>query len=168
MILQATKKAQDFIGIKTADIPDASDAFWCWHVNLFFINRKKCLLVTHTKSLYSVFLYGVVKKELPSLAQRIGASLKEQMRRDDFTIAQISYLLENLGEVAYAKTTDRSTLGTMNDMMHAIKIHVTYDDTTDEQFLSAKINQTPYSRHEFAYLKDEFRHQIESQIRGEV
>ena len=168
MILQATKKVQEFIGIKTASIPDASDAFWCWHVNLFFINRKKCLLVTHTRSLYSVFLYGVVKKELPSLAQRIGATLKEQMRRDDFTIAQISYLLENLGEIAYAKTSDRGTLGTMNDMMHAIKLHVIHNDTTDEQFLSGKVNQTPYSRHEFAYPKDEFRHQIEKQMARNV
>ena len=158
MILQATKKMQDFTGVKTAEVPDETDHFECWHANLFYLNRKKCLLITHNESIYSLFLYNVVKKEVPTLMARIKEQLKEQMRRDDFTIALIAYMLESLGEIRYAKTSDRSVLGYMNEMVHAVKWYAEYDGTVDVTDLNRRINETPYKKAEYAYSKDELKH----------
>ena len=164
MILQSTKKLQDFAGVKTAEVPDETERFQSWHANLFYLNRKKCLLITHTESLYSVFLYNVSKKEVPTLTERIREQLKEQMRRDDFTIAQIACMLESLGEIRYAKTSDRGVLGLMNDMVHAVKWHVEYDGTVDVFDLNRRLNAKPYKKAGFAYSKDELKHLLSIQI----
>ena len=164
MILQATKKMQDFVGVKTAEVPDGTEQFQSWHANLFYLNRKKCLLLTHNESIYSLFLYNVVKKEVPTLTERIKKQLKEQMRRDDFTIAQIAHMLESLGEIHYAKTSDRSVLGYMNDMVHAVKWYAEYDGTVDVSDLNRRINETPYKKAEFAYPKDELKHLLSGRL----
>jgi hypothetical protein len=158
MILQATQKMQDFVGVKTTEVPDETDHFECWHANLFYLNRKKCLLLTHNESIYSLFLYNVVKKEVPTLIERIKNQLKEQMRRDDFTIAQIAHMLESLGEIRYAKTSDRKVMGHLNDMVHTVKWHAEYDGTIDVSDLNRRLNAKPYKMAEFAYPKDELKH----------
>ena len=164
MILQATKKMQDFAGVKTSEVPDETEQFESWHANLFYLNRKKCLLLTHNESLYSLFLYNVVKKEVPTLIERIKEQLKEQMRRDDFTIAQIAYMLESLGEIRYAKTSDRGVLGLMNDMVQAVKWHAEYDGTIDVFDLNRRLNAKPYKKAEFAYSKDELKHLLSGRL----
>lgn len=160
MILQATKKMQDFIGVKTAEVPDETEQFQSWHANLFYLNRKKCLLLTHNESIYSLFLYNVSKKEVPTLTERIKEQLKEQMRRDDFTIAQIAYMVESLAEIRYAKTSDRRVLGYMNDMVHAVKWYAEYEGTVDVSDLNRRINETPYKKADYAYSKDELKHRL--------
>jgi hypothetical protein len=164
VILQSTKKLQDLVGVKTSYIPDETERFQSWHANLFYLNRKKCLLLTHNESIYSLFLYNVVKKEVPTLMARIKEQLKEQMRRDDFTIAQIASMLESLGEIRYAKTSDRKVLGYMNNMIHTIQWHADYDETTDEFALSRRLNKTPYKKADYAYSKDELKHLIAERL----
>lgn len=164
MLLQSTKKMQDFVGVKTAEVPDETQRFQSWHANLFYLNRKKCLLLTHNESLYSLFLYNVSKKELPMLMERIEKQLKEQMRRDDFTIAQIAFVLESLDEIRYTKTSDRSVLGYMNDMSYIVKSRAAYNETTDALDLSRRLNSTPYKKAGFAYSLDMFKHLINEHL----
>lgn len=161
MILQLTKKAQAFVGAQTLLNADPEDAFLCWHVNLFYLNGKKSLLITHTESLYSVFLYSVTKKELPSILTRIKTQLIEQMYRDNFSAPQMHYVTDPLIDILHAKTSNRSVLGTMNDMVFAIKTHAYHKNTTDAFYLSSIVNHTPYKRHKYAYTKDEFKYQID-------
>ncbi len=139
------------VGVKTTELPKASDAFISWHGNIFMIGRKKCLLVTHNESLYSVFLYGVTKKEMKDLAEILKSRLAELLRRDDFTLPQIVKMLDTLETITYMKTSDRSVIGNMNDMVQMLKY---YNMTEDELTLSGKINHTPYSRGKFYFPSD--------------
>ncbi len=159
MIIQATKKLQDFLGIKTTDLPLKSEHFDAWHGNVFMIGRKKALLVTHNESLYSVFLYGITKKQIPILFDTICDSLIELMRRDDFTIAEIATMLKSLETLHYAKTSDRSVTGNMNDMVHMLKY---YNMTESELHLAQKINHTPYQRGKFYFPRDILKTILES------
>lgn len=151
MIIQATKKLQDMVGVKTTELPTSFDSFVSWHGNIFMLGRKKCLLVTHNESLYSIFLYGVTKKEMKNLAEILRSSLAELLRRDDFILPQIVKILETLESITYMKTSDRSVIGNMNDMVHMLKY---YNMTEDELSLSARINHTPYSRGKFNFPSD--------------
>lgn len=85
------------------------------------IGHKKCLLLTHNESLYSIFLYGLTKKSIPTLFDVVCDMLTELMRRDDFTIAQITKMLKSLETLTYTKTSDRSVTGNMTDMTHLLK-----------------------------------------------
>jgi len=153
MVLQATKKLQDFLGIKVISVPENIDSFSCWHANIFLLNRKKCLLITHNESLYTIFIYGVTKKDIPTLFEKIKKRISEQLRRDEFTLPQIANILKTLESIEFAKTSDRSVTGNMNNMVQAIEIHSIYDDTTDEYLLANACNETPYKRGKFYFPK---------------
>ena len=148
--IQATKKLQDFLGINTSELPKEEESFTSWHGNIFMIGRKKCLLVTHNESLYSIFLYGITKKDIKTLSQRLKKQLTELLRRDSFTLSQIVQISETVESITYAKTSDRSVTGNMNDMIHMLKY---FNMTEDELSLSARINSTPYARGKFHFPK---------------
>ena len=151
MIIQATKKLQDFLGIKTSELPNEDEMFDAWHGNIFMVGRKKCLLITHNQSLYSVFIYGITKKHLPELLDIISEFLIEILRRDDFTIPQIKIMLKSLEGLSFTKTSDRSVTGNMVDMVHMLKyMHM----TEDELELAKRINHTPYKRGDFCFPVD--------------
>jgi len=151
MIIQATKKLQDMVNIKTTEVPDEADSFVSWHGNIFMIGRKKCLLVTHNESLYSVFIYGVTKKEMKDLAEILKSRLAELLRRDDFILPHIVKMINTIETITYMKTSDRSVIGNMNDMIHMLKY---YNMTEDELSLSGRLNHTPYSRGKFHFPSD--------------
>jgi hypothetical protein len=158
MVIQATKKLQDMVGVKTIELPAESDSFTSWHGNIFMIGRKKCLLVTHNESLYSVFLYGITKKEMKNLAEILKSRLAELLRRDDFVLPQIVKMLDTLESITYMKTSDRSVMGNMNDMVHMLKY---YNMSEDELSLSVRINHTPYSRGKFHFPVDILKRLLE-------
>jgi len=158
MTIQATKKLQDFLGIKTTDLPTEDERFTLWHGNIFMIGRKKCLLVTHNESLYSIFLYGITKKDIKTLPQTLKKQLTELLRRDEFTLSQIVKMGETMDSVTYTKTSDRSVTGNMNDMIHMLKY---YNMTEDELSLNARTNHTPYARGKFYFPKDILKRLLE-------
>jgi len=158
MTIQSTQKLQDFLGINTSEFPSEEEHFNSWHGNIFMIGRKKCLLVTHNESLYSIFLYGITKKDMKTLPQTLKKQLTELLRRDEFTLSQIVKMSEDMDSIIYTKISDRSVIGNMTDMIHMLKY---YNMTEDELSLSARINSTPYARGKFYFPKDILKRLLE-------
>ena len=154
MTIQATKKLQDFLGIKENEVPHTEEFMSLWHGNVFMIGRRKCLLLTHNESYYSVFVYGVRKSDMKDLPTTIKKFLQELMRIDGFTLSQIVTMAKSIENITYAKTSDKKVLGVMTDMVHMLKY---FNMTEDELALSARLNHTPYKRKEFAYPVDELK-----------
>ena len=48
----------------------------------------------------------------------------------------------------------------MNDMVHAINIHIERSDEINEQELSSRINRTPYKMGDYYYPKDALKAMI--------
>jgi len=151
MTIQATKKLQDFLGIRETEVPSGEKPMHLWHGNIFMIGRKKCLLLTHNESYYSVFVYGVTKKEMKHLPLIVQKYLQELLRRDDFTLAQILKMIETIEPLSFAKTSDRKVQGVMNDMVRMLQY---YNMTESELDLSEKLNDTPYKRQGFVFPRD--------------
>ncbi len=85
-----------------------------WYLNLVWIERQKCLLLTHAGTLFSVFRAGVRIPDLRPLgnylAGAVGTDLRaENLPTDTFTDLQTDSL-------RLAKTANRSTLGFMTEM----------------------------------------------------
>lgn len=152
MTLQATKKLQEFIGVKPTEIE--IDELSSWHGNIFNIGRRKCLLITHTATLYSAFFYGVTKKDLPLLLEMTRDRVIELMRQDNFTLQELSIMRESFVDISYTKTSSRSVLGSMNDMKNMLEW---YDMSEDEVSLSKRINKTPYKIGGYTYPKEALR-----------
>lgn len=112
MILRCTKKLLDVIRPEELATHGPEDEDW--YANLLVLDRRKCLLLTHAGTLFTIFepdvrasdlkatknlIVGLIGREL--LAERLPADVFGDLWADELLIA---------------KTADRSVLGCMNDM----------------------------------------------------
>lgn len=90
-----------------------------WYANLLRINTRKCLLVTHAGTLFSVFIRDVLVADLrplgPFLVPRIQAALAAENLAPD----ALGHL--DPSDLHLAKTASRSVLGPMNDLAFLCK-----------------------------------------------
>jgi len=87
-----------------------------WHANLIRIERRKCLLLTNDRTLYSILIPGVKKKNLDTFRELFALHLKMNLAKEGFGPKDIDKALEEYGEIAIAPTNSRSVLGSMNDL----------------------------------------------------
>jgi hypothetical protein len=83
-----------------------------WYANLLWVEGRKCLLLTHVRTLFSVSAPDVRAADLRPIGPFVAASIQaaladEGLRRDTFG---------DLETVTVAKTADRRITGTMNDL----------------------------------------------------
>ena len=152
MILQSTKKLLDFVDKKPVEIVQKPNPLLSWHGNIFNMGRRKCLLITHTNTLYSLFFYGVTKKDVPHLLNMIRDRVIELMSQDGFTPQDISIMQETFLDIEYTKTSSKSVLGSMIDMKNILEWHNCAVE--DEIQLAKQINKTPYKAGDYIYPKE--------------
>lgn len=114
MILRCTKKLLDVIRpeqLATTN-PDGSD----WYTNLLSFDRRKCLLLTHTDTLFTIFEPEVRASDLRSTH----ALVEHLIGRELLSEALPRGTFGDLGteELLIAKTANRSVLGCMNDIAY--------------------------------------------------
>jgi hypothetical protein len=56
VIVRCTAKTFKLLGIRALTLPVIEPADDDWYVNLLWLDRRKCLLVTHAGTLFSVFM----------------------------------------------------------------------------------------------------------------
>lgn len=114
MILRCTKKLLAVLGTGHAagsgPAPDAQD----WYANLLWFDRRKCLLVTHAATLFSIFEADVRAADLRATRRLVTELVERELRREDLPPATFGHLRSQ--ELIVATTADRSVLGCMNDM----------------------------------------------------
>jgi hypothetical protein len=113
MILRCTKKLLAIIGPVAATgpvpVPDPED----WYANLLWSDRRKCLLLTHSATLFSIFEADVRASDLRATRHLVTRLVERELRRENLPPTTFGLRLE---EVILARTADRSVLGCMNDM----------------------------------------------------
>lgn len=89
-----------------------------WYANLLWIERRKCLLLTHAATMFSVFIPDVRAPELRPPGPLAVAHIHDALRAENLPAAALGPL--DADDVTVAPTADRRVLGTMND--HAVLI----------------------------------------------
>lgn len=102
-----------------AELPPADDD---WYLNLLWVDGKKCLLLTHSGTLFSIFLTGIRKADLKPLGPYLTAAIKAELC-SELLPADILGPLDT-ATVHVAKTASRSTLSFMNDMTYHLRYQV--------------------------------------------
>jgi hypothetical protein len=90
-----------------------------WYANLFWVQRRKCLLVTHAGTLFSVFTPAVRAASLRPLDAFVAPLVTRQLAAEGFPAAALGPL--DCGQACIAKTADRQVLGCMNDIAQACR-----------------------------------------------
>ena len=113
MILRCTKKLLTVLASAVAEpapAPDPED----WYANLIWLDRRTCLLLTHSATLFTIFEADVTASGLRATRQLVTGLIGRELRREGLPAGTFGDLGQQ--EVLLAKTADRSVLGCMNDM----------------------------------------------------
>jgi hypothetical protein len=117
MVVRCTKKM--LVGdrsITLSELPPTDDD---WYLNLLWIARQKCILLTHAGTLFSVFRAGVRSADLRPLGDYLVAAIEIELRAESLPTDTFSEL--EPGSVRLAKTASPSTLGFMNEMAFELR-----------------------------------------------
>ena len=122
VILRCTAKALRLLGDAGRGLADPPPTDDDWYLNLLWIERRKCLLVTHAGTLFSIVLTDVRAAALrpvgPAVVNAIEAALDDEgLPRD--TLGAL-----DPEAVILARTASRSVLGFMNQMATDIEWQV--------------------------------------------
>jgi uncharacterized protein DUF6933 len=116
VVVRCTAKALKLLGLRPATFVEIEAGDDDWYLNLLWFDRRKCLLVAHAGTAFSVFVPDVRKVDLdpigPFLVQAITAAL------DDETLPVDVLGILDPADARIAKTASRRVLGIMNDVAH--------------------------------------------------
>jgi hypothetical protein len=116
MLLRCTSRLLTTIGGKTKPVlnttaPASSDDFYA---NLTWIEGRKCLLVTHAGTLFSIFTPDVRADDLRPIGRFVVPLIKDALNSEGLPSNTFGELV--VDDVELAKTASRSVLGCMNEM----------------------------------------------------
>ena len=95
-----------------------------WYVNLFRISRYKCVLFTNETTLYSLVAFRVGKSEITNLGSLFRHYLRFALKQENIPDQVIFSILQDYMDIQYAKTNNRSVVGSMNEILAEYKFRV--------------------------------------------
>lgn len=119
MILRCTARVLTLLGVRAAALAHVPSSDDDWYLNLIWIERRKCLLLTHAGTLFPVFAAHVRKGEITPIGPYIAGLIEEHLRSEGLAIETFGPLHQ--GDVRLAKTASRSILGVMNDAARHVR-----------------------------------------------
>ncbi|NNH72953.1 hypothetical protein HLB23_24355 [Nocardia uniformis] len=146
MILRCTKKLLTVVGTQRlatpAPKPDPED----WYANLLWIDRRKCLLLTHTATLFTAFEPNVTASVLRATGALTSRLIERELR--DEQLPPHTFVDTGAEELVLAPTADRQVLGCMNDLAFTCEHLIDRSgglDRTDLRDLNRHLHRTIYS-----------------------
>jgi len=118
-LIRCTGKLQKEMGLKKAQLSVVEPRFsylGSWHVNLIYINRRKCVLFVNNRTLFNFLIPDLPRAEIRRLGDLFRLYLKLVIASEGLSSAAQTRIREEYVEVGYAKSNDKSVLGSMNDL----------------------------------------------------
>ena len=125
MILRCTVKALQLLGPTrlVSPPPAADDADW--YLNLLWIERRKCLLLTQSRTLFPVFVPDVHAADLRPLGRWFVTTVEAELRQEGLPIDCFGVL--DADDMQLAKTASHSVLGVKNDVAFQVRYAIAGD-----------------------------------------
>ena len=143
MVLRCTKKLLDVLRPPEVSALEPCDEDW--YANLLVLDRRKCLLLTHAATLFSVFESDVRVGQLRSTREFVSGLLERELQEESLPTDTFGDTRSEA--LVVAKTADRSVLGCMNDLAFLAEVAVgqsgglaSLDDRALNRWLRRNIN----------------------------
>ncbi|MGH2660470.1 MAG: DUF6933 domain-containing protein [Actinomycetota bacterium] len=147
MIVRCTNKLLQLLEARAASLVQAPPTEDDWYANLLWLDRRKCLLLTHDGTLFSVFTADVLKRDLQPFGVYLVWMIEARLREEHLPIDALGEL--DPDSVRLARTASRSVLGFMNDMAQACRYQVEASGglaVTDVEALNRRLLRTLHNR----------------------
>jgi hypothetical protein len=143
MIFRLTQKMAKKIKLSpTQSCPLAASPYIDWSVNLFTAERAQYVIVINTTSLYSLVLHGRGITDSSRFVEYTLECMADFMSRDGFEFLFRRFIVPDAVEIKYSKLTDRSVIGSMNELVHFAKFYITERQSSPFE-VSQQVNDVP-------------------------
>lgn len=134
-------------------LPLEKNPFADWSAHLFVADRAQYILLSNTKSLYSIVMFGKGITNDSHFIERALSNIREFMEADGQELAYHRFIAPASASVSFATALDRSVTGSMNDLVNHATVWLAQGDVSpfdvgfrlNDIFLSALArNGSPY------------------------
>jgi hypothetical protein len=121
---------------------------YSWNAQLFYVNKRKCLLFMHKPTLYSFLALDIVKKDLADFPSFFRQGLTDQLLADQLLSPQTkSYLDLACASITLLQTdNDKRVLGSLNNHIQNIRFCDYREGDTllmKSTYIAHQLNRTP-------------------------
>lgn len=127
-----------------------------WYANVFTAHRVQYIITTNAASLFTVVMYGSGITNANSYKKQFLDSLGEHLMDLDMRMILEKAILPNSDVFTFCKTSDRSVLGSMNDMVSMCKSMLDMKEASPWD-MTKEINKIPFSMLKYGRPVDAFR-----------
>lgn len=155
MVVRCTQRTLDLLGrhVTLSELAPTDDD---WYMNLFWIAREKCLLLTHAGTLFSVVRAPIRIADLRPIGATLAALIQTELRTEGLPADTFAELRAETWHVA--KTASRRTLGHMTQMAFEVE-HITAQASGLEHADAADLNH--WLRHSLRNHRGTYVHPID-------
>lgn len=164
MILRCTAKLLKEMGVSKEDIVDTQSQpfiFGDWYANLFFLSRKKNLMFTNARTLFTFISFEVNRSQISNIGELFRRELGKVLLDEDFDGATIQRIINECKEVHIARTQDKSVLGIMVDHVKNVRWMIEEREggwnPCNLSEIIKQLNRTPLLTKEFTYSIEELK-----------
>ena len=140
----STKLATKLKSVPAHSLPIDDNPYADWSATLFLADRAQYVLVTNTRSLYSMVMFGRGITNDSEFVKRAVSYLGELMEHDGYQFLRERAFLPETGTISFAKALNRSVIGSMNDLVHYAQVLLTESEISPFD-VSFKLNEMPMS-----------------------
>ena len=153
-----TRKLETFINVKKKD-ENYDETRESWICHLIAIAGKKSLYFIDKKTLYSILIINVQKKDLHNIEQMFVDALINQLKTDKILNTENEPSIRNRykSSIFYETDNDQKTLGTLRDQTLHIKNYLSGKLDKIEaakNFMQIIGNTIPLGSRKYAFAKD--------------
>ncbi|TDE09774.1 DUF6933 domain-containing protein [Dyadobacter psychrotolerans] len=125
-----------------------------WSAHLFFVSGRKCIVFVHKKTLYTVMLLDIFKKDMTYINRLFLEALIDQLKSDNILGNHEGLIRDLYKEISLVSTdNDRKTLGVINNIVSIYQGN--FEDLESvRRYASEGVNKMPWQSTKYVYSKD--------------
>lgn len=155
LIFRVTRKLAKKIKIAPPSaLPPEDNPLLDWTANLFMASRWQCIMLTNSRSLYSVLMAGGGITNDRVFAKEALKCLHDYMEFDGIVDLFDSHIRPHVEEVQICKAGDRSVLGSMIDLIFHARIDL-LESGLPGPLACIRLNSMPMASIEFAFPREQ-------------
>lgn len=135
-----------------------------WNATLFYVNHKKCIMLTNSPTKYTILLDRISKADFMNFKELFVHHLYFQFIMDEIKIDK-NDLSELLGNIHFCETdNDQKTIGTLNYLLRYLpnwKDKYGHIDNWPFREINKKINGIPYKQLGWLFPKEKMKALLE-------
>jgi len=131
------------------------------------IDRRKCVIFTNERTLYTFLIPKILKANLKNIEEEFLISLSYNLQNESFGLNVINRIMQEYQEIGFAKTMNKSVLGSMNDLAYQYEAQIMgAGGIVNINILQINhiINRTPMSALKYKYPIEALRKAFEESV----